>query len=209
MAKPSQNVKAIIFDWGGVCCKAAEPFASHSLQKALGMDPDTIAARVRDLYNAYYVGKMGSGQFWPAVLAHFGLTGKGEINPKHLAAAYLSSYQEYPEVMGLIKKLKAKFKLGLLSNLTPEMREHIKQEHRLADLFDVQLYSCDPEVAAMKPDVKPYRIMLQKLAVPAPQCLFIDDSPKNLATAAGLGMQTLLFIDPRLFLVEMASRLGI
>ena len=29
-------MKVIIFDWGGVCCTAAEPFASTALQERAG-----------------------------------------------------------------------------------------------------------------------------------------------------------------------------
>ena len=61
----------------------------------------------------------------------------------------------------------------------------------LWSLFDPIVTSYGEGVA--KPDPEIYQRLLQKLDVPAEQCLFIDDIERNLLPAQQLGMKTILF----------------
>ena len=45
----------------------------------------------------------------------------------------------------------------------------------------------------LKPSPEIYRFMLNKLQLPANECVFIDDRRRNLAPAAELGIETILF----------------
>lgn len=199
-----ESIKAIIFDWGGVCCNEGEPFASKALQKELSLNPEQIAEKARDIYNGYYVGKYTRDSFWREIISFFKLKENREINPRSLSEAYLNSYSIYPDVMDVILKLRKKYKVGLLSNLTPEMRDKIKERHSLEKYFDTEVFSCDADVAAMKPDPKPYEVISEKLGVLMQQCLFIDNSSKNIDVAKKLGMKTILFSNEEKFLKDIA-----
>lgn len=203
MVLDKNQIKAIIFDWGGVCCKEGEPFASLDLQYTLNMNPDQIAENAREIYNGYYVGKYGRDSFWQAIIRHFGLKENEKINPIVLSNAYLSSYEIYLEIFDVIKKLRSKYKVGLLSNLTPEMRDHVRVKHKLADYFESEVYSCDSEVESMKPESKSYEIILKKLNALPQESLFIDNSSKNIKAAEELGFKTILFQDVQRFLAEI------
>lgn len=197
------KIKAIIFDWGGVCCKEGEPFASLDLQQTLNMTPEQIADKAGDIYRGYYMGKYNKESFWRAIMEFFGLKETSVINPATLSGAYLSSYELYSEVLETAGKLRGKYKVGLLSNLTPEMRDNIRAKHNLGKYFDEEIYSCDPSVAAMKPGERPYRVILEKLGVTAPESLFIDNSAKNTEAAGLLGFETILFKNPEQFFEEI------
>ena len=200
-----QPYKAIIFDWGGVCCREGEPFASTALQTILKMNPAEIAAALRDVYFDYYRGKYTGEQFWRNVMTHFGLAESADINPAALGAAYIASYSIYPQVFDFIKKLQAQYQIGLLSNLTPEMRDHIRVAHNTAEFFQVEVYSCDPDVAQIKPEAKPYLVALQKLGVEPFEAFFIDNSAKNVSGAEALGIKNLLFHDQNKLFRDMKS----
>jgi putative hydrolase of the HAD superfamily len=187
------NFKAIIFDWGGVCCSGAEPFASPALQKILKMTPSEIEDGARDIYNGYYIGKYDKVSFWREIMKRFSLTETNEINPDALSTAYTNSYEIYQDVLDLILNLKKRYRIGLLSKLTPEMREHIKLSHDLKKYFEVEVYSCDSDVQSSKPDPKPFFVILDKMKLSTEDCLFIDDSKKNIEAATKIGMKTLLF----------------
>ena len=202
-----EDIKAIIFDWGGVCCNEGEPFASEALQKTLSLNPEQIAEKARNIYDGYYTGKYNSDSFWREIMHFFKLKENLEINPCSLSEAYLNSYGIYPDIMGVILKLRKKYKLGLLSNLTPEMRNKIKKKHDLEKYFDAEVFSCDADVAAMKPDLKPYEVISKKLGVPAQNCLFIDNSLKNIDAARRIGMKTILFLSKEKFLKDIANLL--
>lgn len=197
------KIKTIIFDWGGVCCQEGEPFASLDLQQTLTMTPDQIATQARHIYNGYYVGKYNRNEFWQRIIEYFGITKTGKINCDTLSHAYIDSYKIYPEVFTAIKVLKNKYKIGLLSNLTIEMRDAIRLKHGLEKYFDVEVYSCDSDVRAMKPAKKPYQIILERLQSTGEESLFIDNSLKNIEVAKLLGFQTILFTDVPCFLAEI------
>ncbi|MBI5412964.1 HAD-IA family hydrolase [Candidatus Peregrinibacteria bacterium] len=203
MVLDKSKIKVVIFDWGGVCCREGEPFDSLDLQYTLNMNPDQIAEKVREIYNGYYIGKYDRDSFWRAIIQHFGLKENEKINSIVLSSAYLSSYEIYPEVFEVIKKLKLKYKIGLLSNLTPEMREHIRFKYNLKDYFESEVYSCDSDLESMKPNFKPYQLILKKLDVLPEATLFIDNSSKNIKAAETLGFNVILFKNVPQFLKEI------
>jgi 2-haloacid dehalogenase len=47
-----------------------------------------------------------------------------------------------------------------------------------------------------KPDPRVYELLLDRFGLDAARTLFIDDSPKNVAAARGVGMQALEFRSP-------------
>ncbi|MEK7623750.1 MAG: HAD family phosphatase [Patescibacteria group bacterium] len=196
-------IKAVIFDWGGVCCSEGEPFASVALQKALGLTPDEIAQKVLNVYLEFYRGKYTTEDFWHRIMAHFALTETEEINPAALSQAYLNSYTLYPDMLDYARGLQKKYRVGLLSNLTPVMRDHIRRTHPVSEVFPVEVYSCDAEVAEVKPDPKPYQIVLNRLGVPPTEAFFIDNSKNNIVAAEALGIKSLLFQNREQFFRDM------
>lgn len=55
----------------------------------------------------------------------------------------------------------------------------------------------------IKPDPAIYRVLLERYALAAGDCLFIDDSEKNIAAARGVGMRGLHFVEP----IDLPARL--
>ena len=47
----------------------------------------------------------------------------------------------------------------------------------------------------MKPDPRFYRIVCERLGVPADSCVFLDDKPACVAGACAVGMHGITFID--------------
>ncbi|MEM9782443.1 MAG: HAD-IA family hydrolase [Pseudomonadota bacterium] len=62
------------------------------------------------------------------------------------------------------------------------------------------------EVALMKPDPAIYRLLLERNGLTAGDCLFIDDSPRNVAAAEGVGMDAVLFTDAPALSAALAER---
>lgn len=196
-----EKIKAIIFDWGGVCSTPAESFALPIFQERVRMSVDDIAANLGEIYWDYYRGKYTKETFWPRVLNHFGLREDKEMNIESLNDAYMNSYQLFSSTLEVVAQLKNRgYKVSLLSNLTLEMRDHIRKAHCTTDYFDSEIYSCDPDVEMLKPDPAMYQLAITRAGERAEHCLFIDDSQKNIGAANALGMQTILFESPEQFL---------
>jgi FMN phosphatase YigB (HAD superfamily) len=189
-----KKIKAVIFDWGGVCCAEAEPFASKSLQNQLKMSPEKIIEEVRELYDDYYRGKYSTEDFWYTIISHFNLKENSNINPNNLSQAYLDSYELWPEVLEVASRLRNNYTVGLLSDLSPVMRDYIREKHNLSVVFPVQIFSCDKGINLQKKDGgKIFNMMLEKMGAQAEETLFVDNSKNKLKVAEEVGLNILLF----------------
>ncbi len=92
----------------------------------------------------------------------------------------------------MLKKVKA---MGLsaycLSNISPELFSHLAEQHDLFDLFDGIVTSGEENTG--KPGREIFEILIQRYQLDPEQCLFIDDSADNTATAKSMGMQVVTF----------------
>ncbi|XP_077164825.1 acyl-CoA dehydrogenase family member 10 isoform X3 [Paroedura picta] len=72
--------------------------------------------------------------------------------------------------------------------------------------FDVIIESCREGIC--KPDPRLYKVCLERLGVPAKECVFLDDIGQNLKTAAQLGIKTVKVDDPDSAIRELEACLG-
>jgi putative hydrolase of the HAD superfamily len=184
----NKEVTCIILDWAGVFCSPAEPFALERFQKKVGLEPDPIAAEITTLHNDYYKGKITSEAFWKGVFEHFKLAER-EFTAEEMIQAYKESYTFYDDVIELVQQLKKKYMVVLLSNLTPDMKEHILATHDIGPVFDKLFFSCDKNLQDMKPNQSIYQYVLEKCNRAAEECFFIDDSLRNVEAAQQCGLQ--------------------
>lgn len=84
-----------------------------------------------------------------------------------------------------------KYDFVLLSNDVSEWSSYITEYYQLNKYFKHKIVSGD--VQCRKPDIKIYELTLEKINRSPAECVFIDNSVKNLEAAGGLGMQTILF----------------
>lgn len=69
--------------------------------------------------------------------------------------------------------------------------------------FDGVVVSAHERV--IKPDPAIYEILLQRYGLSAPDCIFIDDSAKNIEAARGVGMKAVHFVEPINLRSELAG----
>jgi HAD superfamily hydrolase (TIGR01509 family) len=96
------------------------------------------------------------------------------------------------QLIELIKSLRKKYKIGLLSNAGKEEIAIIYRD-KIDSLFDTLAVSY--EVGAVKPNLKIYLACAQRLNVEPAECIFIDYSNTNLEAAERLGMKTIYYSD--------------
>lgn len=84
-----------------------------------------------------------------------------------------------------------KYHYALLSNDVSDWSKYITQYYRLDKYFTTKIVSAD--VHCRKPSHRIFEIALEKLSIPASDCIFIDNSVDNLNTANAIGMHTILF----------------
>ncbi|HVI69772.1 MAG TPA: HAD family phosphatase [Magnetospirillaceae bacterium] len=94
-------------------------------------------------------------------------------------------------ILELIKQLKPKYKIGLLSNASSAFIRTILREYQLDPYFDTVVVSS--EVGLIKPEPAIFKLALKQLDVPPEQTVFIDDSPANVAGAKDVGIRSMIY----------------
>jgi 2-haloacid dehalogenase len=114
-----------------------------------------------------------------------------------LIRAYDTHYEEtvagpiQPVVEIMADLRQAGYPLYALSNWPLEKFVRVRPRFAFLDWFEQILVS--GEVGVVKPDPRIYAILLERIGRPAGECIFIDDSPVNIAGAQALGFGTVLF----------------
>lgn len=78
-----------------------------------------------------------------------------------------------------------------LSNISPELFQYVAARHDLFKLFDGIVTSGEENTG--KPNKRIFEILLDRYQLNPLECLFIDDSAANTATAQNLGITTITF----------------
>jgi len=95
----------------------------------------------------------------------------------------------------IMKELKqAGYPIFGLSNWSAETFPYARQRHDFFDLLDDMVIS--GEVGHVKPQPEIFQIILDRIGMPAGECLFIDDSLANIDQAQKMGFVTIHFQSP-------------
>jgi HAD superfamily hydrolase (TIGR01509 family) len=110
--------------------------------------------------------------------------------------------------LDLIRRLRPPYKTAVLSNADRTLRERFVEKGGALELFD--LLVCSGEVGVAKPDPRVYALTAERLGAPAAECVFIDDSERNVDAARAAGMEAVYFrIDEGHDLEAQLAELGV
>lgn len=195
-------IQAIIFDYGNVISrvdhsiflKRIAPLSSHPLSSM-----QSTAYRQPNLLVDYESGRITSREFYVRAIENYGLV----ISQTDFRNAFVDIFERIQPTIRLIKQLKPRYKIGLLSNTNEWHYEAEIKTVEVFPLFDTVTTSF--EVGAMKPDEKIYRDALSKLALAPEACLYIDDIPEYVEGAHRLGMHAVQYTSPDALLLALGK----
>jgi len=101
----------------------------------------------------------------------------------------MSHYLFFERYKETLIQLKAKYKLGIISDTWPSS-DRILRGGGVDDVFDCKTYSC--HLGAWKPNPKMYRDALGQMGLPPEETVFVDDWEPNLDGAAACGINPIL-----------------
>jgi len=96
--------------------------------------------------------------------------------------------------------LKQGYKIYILSNINDGTLKYFKDNFDIDSKVYGAIYSC--QVGILKPDKAIFNLLLEKYDLVPAETLFLDDTKKNIDTAAELGIQTIWFREPYTALLE-------
>jgi len=184
------QVQVIIFDFGGVLMRTADPRPRRELEQRLdlpvgGVDEVVFGSRTWEKAQS---GTVTLDEFWRDLGRRLGLDSLAlaEFRRDFWAGDRLDE-----ELVGFIRGLReAGYRTLLLSNGPAAWFEDLV-EMGVADLFDEVVFSGQEGV--MKPDLAAFNLALQRGSVSPEEAVFIDDSRENVEAARGLGIRAHCF----------------
>jgi epoxide hydrolase-like predicted phosphatase len=183
-------IKAIIFDFGRVITaqKPLSLFRSYEIE--LGLDPDTVNSIMFDsqAWQDALLGRKTTEEFWHLIGPELGLNTADEVN--RFRRRYHADEAINEAVLDLIRKLRGRYKLAILSNAPPDLTRWLA-DWEMRDLFEVVF--CSGDEGMIKPDPAAFKLTLERLGVEPGEAVFIDDTPEHVEAARKLGIQGIIF----------------
>lgn len=190
MAESTCNIRALIFDMGGVLLRTESQEPRQRLAARFGLSLDQLYQLVFDSEEAReeQLGVLPSGARWAALAQRLGLDRAGlvEFQREMFAGDQLDE-----ELVRYIRQMRGRYKTALLSNAYAGLDRLLRERWQIDDCFDVIVISA--LVGMMKPDPAIFRYTLDRLQVAPQEAVFLDDSAENVAGAAALGIHAILF----------------
>lgn len=180
------QIKAIIFDVGGTYMEGSATDFINRSYKILGIDKKILNSNGVIFDENYNKGAISHTECFQ----NFFNVPISEEQMEKIEEAWKTTWAPTDEMLKLIKLLKRNYILAILSN-SDLLNSTKYAKVGWYSYFDHLILS--HEIGVLKPDKKIYEITLQKLGLPANECLFVDDQEKVLAPAKELGMDTILF----------------
>jgi len=178
-------IRGVIFDFGNVISSFDVGIFLGKLRDWSGIEAGTLRERIygSGLHSRYERGEISSEEFHREVVRRIGV----DVPVEELAEGFCDIFTPLESTHGLIRTLKGKYRLGLLSN-TNEW--HFLRQIRKVPVFPLfDAVTLSFEVGALKPEPEIYLDALRKLSLPPEACVFIDDIGKYADGAAVLGIR--------------------
>jgi putative hydrolase of the HAD superfamily len=183
------TVKAVFFDFGGVLGRLNRN-AIADWEKEHGVPEGGL---LRALYGTPEWREAESGRIhtdrWFAAADTALAEGGKPVPPAQSIWSNLWNDMDQ-DVIALARRLQSNHKIGVLSNTTVMLEEHVLVPHGIHDMWDVIINSA--RVGIAKPDAGIYHAAARAVGLPPEACLHIDDLQSNVEGAEAAGFKAVL-----------------
>jgi HAD superfamily hydrolase (TIGR01509 family) len=183
-------VRAVFWDLGGVILRTRDPGRRRAWEGRLGLAEGALAKLVFDGPSSVeaMLGRASADDVWASVGTALRLT---PVDRDRLRADFFATDEIDGALMGFIRQIRSRTRVGLISNAWREVRVLMESTWHVADAFDPLVLSA--EVGLAKPDERIFRLALERAEVQPPQAVFVDDLAENVEAALALGIQAVHF----------------
>src|SRR6476660_7006544 len=189
------TVEAVIWDFGGVLTTSPfEAFARYETERGLPADIIRHTNAANHLENAW--AKFERAEVDIETFDHLFATESLALGAEVRGRDVLPLLQGdlRPEMVEALKRIKARFRTGCITNNLPanaigSMTGRSLYVAEVRVLFDHVIESA--KIGLRKPDPRIYRMMVEALKVDPKSCVYLDDLGVNLKPAREMGMTTI------------------
>ena len=201
---PAQSaaIDVVIFDLGGVLVD----WNPRYLYRKLFDDDAAMEHFLSEVCSPEWNERQDAGRLWRDAVA--------ELAVRHpdKAALITAYHQRWPEMLGsdlpetveLLKELKEQgLRIYALTNWSHETFPGARSRFAFLDLFEGIVVSGEERL--IKPDPAIFHRLLARYDITPQRAVYIDDSPRNVAAAARVGLHALRFVDARQLRRELTA----
>ena len=188
---PQTKIKAIIFDFSGVVAITDKQEVSDFIAQSLNLS-NNEAWHALNNFKELNIDDENEIDYWQAYAKSLGKKlPEGWLD--QLNENRFKALKEIPGMLDLIKSLKKKgIQTALLSNVRKSQAK-VKKRSGLYEFFNPTILSYEEGIR--KPDLKFYKLILNKLNMSPSEVIFVDDKEVNIAAAKSLGIDTIKFLN--------------
>jgi len=182
----SARVTALFLDVGGVMLTNGwDRKSREAVAKQFNLDLDELNDRHRMTFDTYESGKLSLDEYLQRSVFYK----DRPFTPEQFRAFMFAQSIAYPEMIDLIKALKARYglKIAVVNNEGRELNEYRIKTFYLNEFVDFFISSCF--VHFRKPDADIWKIALDIAQVPREEVVYIDDRAMFVQVAQGLGLK--------------------
>jgi putative hydrolase of the HAD superfamily len=211
--QPAGAIEAVVSDFGGVLtAPLIDSFlsiqeSSGITLEALGQAIAGVAARLGS--NPVFeleTGRLSEAEFLERLGDQLSADLGRRVELHGFGERYLAALEPNPRMIDFMRQLRERgYRMAICTNNIREWEDGWRAKLPVDEIFDVVVDSAF--VGYRKPERQIYEITLERLGVPAPATLFIDDVEVNCTAARELGMSTVWFRDAEQAIAEIEAAL--
>ena len=206
------TIEAVIFDFGGVLTSSPfEAFARFETERGLPVDIIRRTNAANHLENAWAKFERAEIDIetFDGLFATESLALGAEVRGRDVLPLLQGHLR--PEMVEALKRIKAQFKTGCITNNLPanaigSMTGRSLYIAEVMVLFDHVIESA--KIGLRKPDPRIYRLMVETLKVDPNNCVYLDDLGVNLKPAREMGMTTIKVASGAQAIAELEAATG-
>lgn len=184
-------IRFVYFDVGGVIIHdftVSNKWAE--LEKEIGIIDSQKFIKFWDKYEPELCIGRNTETLIPLIENQFGI--KFPTGYSLLIDGFVKRFEANKSIWPVINKINQKCKIGLLTNMYPQMLTEI-EKHNLLPKISWDIIIDSSVVKVQKPDPHIFALAEQKANVAEKEILFVENSPKNINAANNFGWQILLY----------------
>jgi putative hydrolase of the HAD superfamily len=206
-------IEAVIFDFGGVLTSSPfEAFARFEAERGLPADIIRRTNAANHLENAWAKFERAEVDIdtFDRLFAAESLALGAEVRGRDVLPLLQGDLR--PEMVAALKRIKAQFRTGCITNNLPanaigSMSGRTLYVAEVMALFDHVIESA--KIGLRKPDPRIYRMMVETLKIDPKRCVYLDDLGVNLKPAREMGMTTIKVTNGAQAIAELEAATGL
>ena len=207
------TIEAVIFDFGGVLTSSPfEAFARFETERGLPVDIIRRTNAANHLENAWAKFERAEVDIetFDRLFAEESLALGAEVRGREVLPLLQGDLR--PEMVEALKRIKAQFRTGCITNNLPanaigSLTGRSLYIAEVMVLFDHVIESA--KIGLRKPDPRIYQMMVETLKVDPKKCVYLDDLGVNLKPAREMGMTTIKVASGAQAIAELEKATGL